>query len=312
MQNSIRETIKLVSCFSVFFLVRQADETQKKSLIKTIVIAALIISLYSIYQYFWGYQGTLDYLKEMNSDFILKSSYAKDILITKRSIGTFPSPNILGGYLIMALFLSLSIAESKDHSMVWYLAPFLIVTALILTKSMGAWLSFVSAFIIFFLLSYKSFKHKKIMALIFFIFISLAAFFITISRQERLLDLNDPQNSIIQRMGYWRAASGIIKNHFISGVGPGNFHEVFLNYKVGGGTDTRYAHNIVLHQWAETGITGLIAIIFLIWAFIKKAFFKSKYLFLAGLAFILHNFIDSTYFISQAGLFWWMIIGLSE
>ena len=146
---------------------------------------------------------------------------------------------------------------------------------------------------------------------LFLISIALIIFFILFTRQERLLDLNNPQNSITQRLDYWRTAMAMIKDHFILGVGPGNFHELFLDYKVGMSTDTRYAHNLFLHQWSETGLLGLIGLISLIVTFIAKSFSRSKYLFLAGLGFIFHNLFDNAYFIPQAGLFWWILLGLS-
>ncbi|MBL7198292.1 MAG: O-antigen ligase family protein, partial [Candidatus Omnitrophica bacterium] len=228
-RNSISEIIKFISYLSLFFLVSQGDEKQRKITIKTIVIAASIISLYSIYQYFVGYQHTLDYLEKIKSDFLLNSSYARDILIDKRAIGTFPSPNLLGGYLIVCFFLSLVLIKNNMLNKKWYIAPFLIIVALILTKSMGAWLSLISGIIILFLLSYKYLKQRRlILALSSIVIISVLAF-ILISRWERLGNIENPQNSITQRLNYWRTAIAIIKDRPITGVGPGNFKEVFLN-----------------------------------------------------------------------------------
>ena len=149
-QNSLKETIKFISYVSIFFVVSHASSEQKKILVKIIVICASIISIYCIYQYMWGYQHTLDYLKKINSDFISTSSYARDILMDKRAIGTFPSPNILGSYLLIALFLSLVIFENTKAQQKWLLAPFLILIALALTKSLGVWLSLIGAIAILF------------------------------------------------------------------------------------------------------------------------------------------------------------------
>jgi len=350
--NSINETIKFISYFSIFFMVSKINEGQKKILIKAIVIAAVIISIYSIYQYFWGYQHTLDYLKKINSDFLLNSSYAKDILIAKRAIGTFPSPNILGGYLIIIFFLALPIlfergtngAESRTKYLILLdsarrILPLLIIlSALLFTKSLGAWLSLIAALFILFLLSYKSaaqgaaaathgcscsalrclkifeilynklLKQRKLILIGSFVIITLALSFILLTRWERLANLANPQNSITQRLNYWRTAIAIIKGHPFFGVGPGNFQEMFLKYKVGLSTNTRYAHNIFLHTWAETGPVGLIALIYLISAFFIKAKSKSRYIFLAGLAFLFHNLIDNTYFIPEAGFLWWVLL----
>ena len=145
------------------------------------------------------------------------------------------------------------------------------------------------------------------------IFIALAITFILVTRWERLMDMGNPQNSITQRLSYWRAAVAVIKDNPLFGVGPGNFQEVFLKYKVGLSTDTRYAHNILLHTWAETGMLGLIAIFYLFIHFFKKLKIQpqNRFVFLGGLAFLMHNMIDNSYFIPETGVFLWVLFGLS-
>jgi O-antigen ligase len=281
------------------------------------LIAATIISIYSIYQYLWGYQHTIEHLKKIGSDFLLTSSYARDILLAKRAIGTFPSPNILAGYLTMIFFFSLSLRgtvtkSSLRSNLIYMCVPALIIASLTLTKSLGAWLSLIAALIILLITSYDSIKKQKILLLSSTVLIVIALTFILMSRWERLTNLANPQNSIIQRLNYWRTAIAVIKDHPILGVGPGNFQEVFLKYKIGLSTNTRYAHNIFLHTWAETGFLGLIALIYLISAFFIKAKSKSHYIFFAGLAFILHNLIDNTYFIPEASFLWWVLLAIAS
>ena len=311
-KNSVQELTRLVSCVSIFFLVSQGDDDQKKSLVKIMVFSASLISLYSLYQFIWGYDHTLAYLKETQSNFLATSSYAKDILIAKRAIGTFPSPNIFGSYLIAMFFLSLAMIKDAGRRIQWFLPPILILSALLLTKSAGAWLSlFITLLILVVWLKPKKYKNA---ALLLIVVAFLAVFsFIIKDRWERFVDFNSPQNSITQRLDYWRTAIRVIKEHPFTGVGPGNFQEVFLKYKVGLSTDTRYAHNIFLHTWSETGILGLIGIFYLIAAFFKKlnAKPKAKFILLSGLALILHNLIDNSYFIPETGLFWWILLGLS-
>jgi len=125
------------------------------------------------------------------------------------------------------------------------------------------------------------------------------------------MNLKNPQNSIIQRINYWNTAIGIIKDHPFSGVGAGNFQEVFLKYKVGLSTNTRYAHNIFLHQWAETGILGFAGIFFMIFNLLRRKLKNTgnKFIFLAIIAFILHNMIDNSYFMPETGILLWILLG---
>ena len=307
-QNSIAETAKFMSFASMFFMVSLMDSAQKKIIIRGIIAAALLISAYSIYQYLWGYQHTIDFLKKTNSDILLSSSYARDILIEKRVIGTFPSPNILAGYLIMTVFLCMQSSGPARVPARTLLSLIIIIFALLLTKSLGAWLSLISALVVLVILSYNSIKKHKALLVLSILAIAAAIGFIVTIRWERLIHLDNPQNSITQRLNYWRTAIAVIKDHPLLGVGPGNFQEVFLKYKIGLSTNTRYAHNIFLHTWAETGLLGFIALIFLIANFIIKAKSKSRYILIAGLTFLFHNLIDNTYFIPEAGFLWWVLL----
>jgi len=321
--NSFGETLKFLSYISVFFIVSQADNRQKTTLIKIIIIAASMISLYSIYQYFWGYQHTIDYIRKTDSRLLSISPYTRDILLSKRSIGTFPSPNILGGYLLMAFFLSLYLyfssrkvypAENRQspRALSGVIPIAIILAALVLTKSLGAWLSLVFTLIILTVIMYDDFKKQKWLIYSSCVFIFLVLVFILSSRWERLVNLNNPQNSIIQRLNYWSTAIGVIKDHLFSGVGAGNFQEVFLKYKVGLSTNTRYAHNIFLHQWVETGILGFAGIFFMIFNLLRRKLKDTgeKFIFLAAIAFIMHNMIDNAYFMPETGIFLWALLAI--
>lgn len=184
--------------------------------------------------------------------------------------------------------------------------------ALALTKSLGAWLSLIGAITILFFISYNEIKKRKLTLISFIICIISVLVFIILNRWDRLINLESSYNSITQRLNYWQTAIAVIKDHPILGIGPGNFQEVFLKYKIGLSTNTRYAHNIFLQLWAETGILGLLGMVSLIVAAVTKNTVKSKYLLLAGLSFIFHNLIDLTYFIPEAGLFWWIVISLAK
>ncbi len=329
LHNSIKETLKFISYISIFFCVSSANEVQKKTIIKAMLISAILISLYAIYQYFWGYQHTIDFLKSTNNALLLNSSYVRDILLAKRAIATFPSPNIFGSYLIMMVFLSLTCIPPRRWGFgstlltIPRIIPSLsrenptyavgVVIALILTKSLGAWLSIIVCLIILFFISYNTLRNKKIILITSGLCIAFILLFITLNRWERLMNLDNPQNSITQRINYWRTAIAVIKDHPILGVGPGNFQEVFLKYKVGLSTNTRYAHNIFLHMWAETGILGFTGIFFFIFSLLQKGFQnnKQKLIFLAITVFVLHNLIDNSFFIPETGLLWWAIIGLA-
>ncbi|MFH1478508.1 MAG: O-antigen ligase family protein [Candidatus Omnitrophota bacterium] len=308
-ENSTKEIIRFISYIMIFSMVGLSNRSQKDTLIKIMVFSASIVSIYAIYQYFWGYDILLNGLNSTQNFLVSNSSYAKDILIGKRAISTFPSPNILGGYLIMMFFLALYLSKRYKIALI---AVILISFALLLTKSMGAWLSLIVALIIYVVVGYKTLRFEKRIAIISSIFIVLALIFILLSRGERLINLENPQNSITQRIAYWKTAINIIKYHPIFGVGPGNFQEVFLKYKIGSDTDTRYAHNLFLQIWVELGILGLIGLIYLLSMIVKnlRTKLQNNLILFVSIVFMMHNIIDITYFIPQVSFFWWVILGI--
>jgi len=118
-----------------------------------------------------------------------------------------------------------------------------------------------------------------------------------------------PFFSMIMRLNYWKDAFEIIKRHPLVGVGLGNFNLKF----------SRYAHNSYIQIWAEMGILGLCAFIWVIYTTLTtslKNLTKSPnrsqdvYLFIAGIIFLIHNFLDFTFFLPEVVFIWWIILGL--
>jgi O-antigen ligase len=124
-------------------------------------------------------------------------------------------------------------------------------------------------------------------------------------------DFTQPLFSLHKRVLYWKESIEIIRQHPFKGIGIGN-----LSLK-----ETRFSHNSYLQLWAETGILGLLSWLGIIFIFltenIKKIKLSSNKKFLAGIisggvAFLLHNLIDFSFFIPQISFLWWVILGMDE
>lgn len=330
--TSFQELPKLLSSIIIFYLiVSQKEKARIKSLVTTMIIAAFLVSLYGIYQYFFGFEHTLEYLKNTGKDILIQSQYARDILLGKRIISSFFSPSMLAGYLITVIPLTAGFLIDN-----WIKKKVLILTvislsimfiALVLTKSMGGYLALFFTLIIFFILVVKhSNMPKHILscriyptAIIILVIIILTGSFILINRAERLIDLTNPQNSITQRLNYGQATVRIIKDFPITGVGLGNFGKVYFRYKTPNALDSNFSHNSFLQIWAESGMLGIAVFFWIIFLFFKLAGNCLKIhdqkgltigLISAGTAFLTHNLVDYSYFISQVSFHWWILLGL--
>lgn len=81
-----------------------------------------------------------------------------------------------------------------------------------------------------------------------------------------LLTSYDPGNPHQARWGLWDTALKMFHDHPLFGVGPGGYHRLFKTYYAGeldGESQWGSAHNLYLHQLAERGALGAIALLVL-------------------------------------------------
>lgn len=77
--------------------------------------------------------------------------------------------------------------------------------------------------------------------------------------------LSEAPKSLLYRVEYWRATGRLIGDHWLLGVGPGNYRQHYLQYKLPGSSEEILdPHNLFLDVWANGGLlalTGLIAVL---------------------------------------------------
>lgn len=291
--RSLYELFSYLTGIGLFIITVNLAPKNKLRLINAIVYSGLIISLLAIYQYFFGFRHLLDYiLKEKITD-----NFAMDYIMQKRVYFPFITPNALGGYLAMVILL---IFTRKTKA--WLIIPLFI--GLLLTKSLGAFLSISLGLIIFLSLQ----GRLKKMAVILFCGLLAAGTLVFFIRSASEKDHMRPLFSALMRLDYWKGAFDMIAAHPFVGVGLGNFN---LN-------QTRYAHNSYLQIWAEMGILGIISFLWLIWSFLKSGFSNiaatsnkklSAGLIAAFAAFLISNFFDFSFYLPEIVFIWWAIAG---
>jgi O-antigen ligase len=261
-----------------------------------LIFTGLIISFIAIRQYFFGFNNTLQYLIRNNLD----SPFMLDYIGRKRVFTPFITPNTLAGYLIMIIPLAIT-----NKKRIWLIAPLFL--ALFLTKSLGGLFSIFLGLILYYYLLKKLDKKNVIIAMTVLL-ISIALIFIIRSITPK--QHAQPLFSTMMRLNYWKDTLAIIKASPLVGVGLGNFNLI----------QSRYAHNSFLQIWTEMGILGIMSFVWLLFAIFKSAASSIKItlnknqlaaFISAGIAFLIHNTLDFSFFLPEVVLIWWMILGLS-
>jgi len=292
--NSFQELYKYVCGLSLFIIAASMDRKKKNLLIYTFLGSAVIVSLIAIYQYFFGFQYLLNYLANIeNAD-----PFVFDYIEQKRVFLPFVTPNILGGYLAMTIAVCLLIKKR-----VWIIAPLLI--ALLLTKSIGALIALCLGLVLYSCLRGEQSKKKALF--IFGLLLIIGVIFMARSAIQK--EHTRPVFSTMARLDYWKDTLTVIKTHYLTGVGIGNFNL----------PQCRYTHNSYLQILAEMGPLGLISLLWLLFSVFRLTFKNLKdsqqetqvtALFTASAIFLAHNFIDFSFFLPEVAFIWWMITGL--
>lgn len=293
--TSIKALYNYIIALMLFITAISLNHGNKSRIISVIITGAFVISFLAIYQYFFGFQNLLNYVDKQH----ISSPFTLEYIHRRRVFQPFVTPNILGGYLAMIIPLALS-----KKNKVWFIVPLFL--ALLLTKSIGAFLSLFLALVMYFYLQGKLEKRSifflaALSAIIILIFILRV-----VTEKEHLT----PLFSTTMRLNYWKDTLRIIKMYPLTGIGLGNFNLA----------QARYAHNSYLQIAAEIGILGIISICWLIIVVFKGAIKKLRSssaknqiigLMASCMAFLIHNFLDFSFFLTEVSFIWWIILGLA-
>ena len=280
--------------FLILIIAPSLSLKEREQVIRCILFSGLVISLMAFYQYFFGFSHLEHYASAHN----IKNPFVLDYLRRRRVFSPFVTPNALAGYLIMVIPLSFI---NKKYS--WYIIPLGLVV--ILTQSLGAILSLFLAMVFYFYMLGKE-QKRGVLILAGILLITVVVLSVRLLTQGAQAQ---PIFSTVMRLRYWQDTFAMIQRSPLIGTGMGNFN---LTY-------SRFAHNSYLQFWAETGIVSLLALGWLVIVITKNGIARARNnlpqnitlaLLTANVVFLLHNFIDFTFFLPEVTLAWWVILGL--
>lgn len=231
-----------------YLLVGQNIRTteQVKLFVKALSLSALIVVLGGFFQYVFG----IDVAEITWTD---AEAFPE---MRKRVFSTMENPNVLAGFLDVAICFALGLFAKVSDGRIRFLAVvsvFMAAACLLMTYSSGPLVTLLIIFLIYGLL-----QDWRILILI-----AAAASFLLYNDAEKVLSLFTTTADMTAelRSGIWVGAIAMISDHPFAGIGFDAFGAVYPQYSHYAAEEVtvRHAHNLFLNVAAEIGIAGALA-----------------------------------------------------
>lgn len=296
--------------FAIFMQNAVTTRRQLDTLIYAFVISGAAVSLYGLYQYFFG--------TFVASGWVDSGMFSE---IGVRVYSTLGNPNVFSEYLLLVIpFAGACIMIAKR---VWVKLFFagciaLMLMCMLLTFARGGWLGLIVAAAIFLILLDRRFIIVGIVGLILLYFV-LPDFIL-----ERFFSIGDTGDTSTNfRLFIWLGTISMLRDYWFTGIGPGtdSFNMVYPFYSF----NTIYSphsHNLYLQIICDAGISGIIMFIAIIFTYIrslgravsKEAGRTSKILQIASISaisgFLVQSFTDYSFYNYRVTLVFWAVLGI--
>ncbi len=283
LQYSAKEIVKWLEVLAVYLLVAlDMDARWRRALVGAVLLAGALAALHGIYQFLFQVGPEA---------FVLFGRYM-------RAYGTFEQPNPYAGYLGLTLPLAVALtAAAVLRAGRWsarerWLLPAaagvsgaLMLAALVMSWSRGAWLGFAAAVAA---MGVAVVARGGRGAVLIAVLVAVVAYGLLAGGLAQLppslvqrfsdfmpylgtidvrgLEVTDANFSVLERMAHWQSAWAMWTEHPWLGVGIGNYEPIYPRYALPlWPLPLGHAHNYYLNVAAETGVTGLAAYLAL-WA----------------------------------------------
>ena len=228
------------------------------------------------------------------------------------------SPNQLAMFLAVPLLIGIGkfgfeelprFYRGKGKAELWKISAIIfsllaILLNLYLTKSYGAWLALAIALCVIIWLKHSKKEYNKYLAIFAILLVAFLAW-ASLNKYKSIENLG-ARSSLASRVTIWKSAGLMIEKNTLTGIGPGNFQNKYLEYQKYFPPYLEWSapqpHNIFLAFWLESGLLGLVGFVILLFYFFqdnKKVIANNHgvgILFLAIMIYILaHGLVDTTY-----------------
>lgn len=290
---------------------------------------AAFVSIYGMRQWFFGATALATWVDP-------ESPLSK----TTRVYSYLGNPNLLAGYLVPAIALSIAAVFAWRGWLPKALALLMALlnsSCLILTFSRGGWIGLVAVFFAFaVLLAYwwsiylPSFWRTWLLPALLggLIGILILGMLFVAPLRDRVSSMfvgrQDSSNNF--RINVWAAVTKMIRDRPILGIGPGNsaFNKIYPIYQVSPRYTALSAYSLLLEICVETGVLGASCFLWLLLVTFNQGAIQLQRLrdassaegfwlmaaIAAMLGMLAHGLFDTVWYRPEVNTLWWLMVAL--
>jgi len=311
--------LRIMEGVGLIWLMKKIDYAKIK-LAAAFVLSMLFSAGLGIYQFMNGGSGAFKWLglawREAKNlgDSVVEVNGERFL----RAYGSLSHPNILAGFLVVALILAFYIfwqtknTNSKKQNIFLYLSIIFLTSGLFFTFSRAAWLAGIILCIVsgVIWIKQKSFeRYKKIgLAGVVLTAIILTGVYWPLVAVRTGNETRLEIKSTTERLSGYHAAVEIIKGQPLWGVGLGNYTKFLAQKNPEAAVwENQPVHNVFVLMWAELGMVGILLLgllLYILWKEQGALAMKKKWLTwgLVGSVFIFLGLFDHYLWTLPAGL----------
>ncbi len=322
--------VKLTLYLMLFALIARVLRSPRwrSGLIAVYLHVSLLVSVVGLRQWFFGATALATWV-DPNSP----------LARTTRVYSYLGNPNLLAGYLVPAVALSIAAIFAWKGWISKALAVTMTVVnsaCLVLTFSRGGWIGFVVTGFVIALLLVQWWSRRwprlwRVWALPATLGLSVAVVIVAVATvaplRDRVLSIfagrGDSSNNF--RINVWAAVIEMIRDRPFLGIGPGNtaFNSIYPRYQRTG-FSALSAYSVLLEIAVETGLIGLTSFLWLLLVTLHQGWIQLQRLrqlggsegfwligaiaTLAGM--LAHGLFDTVWYRPQVSTLWWLIVAL--
>lgn len=254
--------LALAAYFESVSLYLASDPKARQRLIGAWSVGILLVLAVAAYQYIWGFDDMLAYLREQRDKGMAVSAVLEAKIADRRTHAPFDLSNSLGGFLLLALpVLAAGMWRFCAGFEPPKLSQRLVVPVIVLcgfavfltTRSRAAFLALALALTVGAVLRLRS-RWLRV-ALVALVIAAIAGGTLLMLRSSRGM------KSVRSRTDYHSVAVDTMTDHPLIGAGWGEFYYEYMQNKSDGTEESpRSPHNVILAFGSQAGVLAMLAL----------------------------------------------------